>query len=310
MSISRPILHWDLAKSAEYPGPPGSPNSVVAFDGTSVWTTGSIYASKFNRSTGARVDYSIGAGSYHMAFDGTNMWVTSFSELYVSRINATTGVITQFPARQGMGLVVFDGTYIWAFPAATTYVPGCFSCIQPDYAYRYDIVTGTRTDVQVGHSAGANNFVDAVFDGSNIWTVAQAGGAFFGTQPSISRTNPTTGAHVEYPFSNFGTPRAMAFDGTYLWITTTAGGVKKVDPASGAVVASFTTADSEPDGISYDGANIWITNYLSNTVSKMNPADGSRVELPVGSRPGGVAFDGSVIWAANSISNTLSTVAF
>ena len=62
--------------------------------------------------------------------------------------------------------------------------------------------------------------------------------------------------------------------------------------------AQYTTGLS-PFGVAFDGTNIWVTNNDSNTVSKINPVTGVKVDYTTGSNPRGVAFDGTNIWVAN-----------
>jgi DNA-binding beta-propeller fold protein YncE len=58
--------------------------------------------------------------------------------------------------------------------------------------------------------------------------------------------------------------------------------------------------------VAYDGTSIWITNLFANTVSKMNPVNGTRVDYATGDSPQGVAFDGTNIWITNYLSDTVS----
>ena len=55
-----------------------------------------------------------------------------------------------------------------------------------------------------------------------------------------------------------------------------------------------------------DGTNIWIASNGSDTASKMNPADGTRVDYPTGGNPYWVASDGNKIWIATFKSDTVS----
>ena len=63
-----------------------------------------------------------------------------------------------------------------------------------------------------------------------------------------------------------------------------------------------------PDGIAFDGTNLWVAARGSNSVTKMNPTTGAKVDYTAGSGPAGVAFDGTYIWVANSGSNTVSKI--
>jgi streptogramin lyase len=69
--------------------------------------------------------------------------------------------------------------------------------------------------------------------------------------------------------------------------------------------ATFATGDF-PRGVAFDGANLWVTNQTANTVSKINPATGTKVDFPTGLGPTGIAFDGTSIWVVNSGSDSVS----
>ena len=50
--------------------------------------------------------------------------------------------------------------------------------------------------------------------------------------------------------------------------------------------------------VAFDGTSIWVTNNASNTVSKINPALGTKADYPTGTTPQGIAFGGTSIWVA------------
>ena len=55
-----------------------------------------------------------------------------------------------------------------------------------------------------------------------------------------------------------------------------------------------------PNFLAFDGTNMWVTNLSADTVTKLNPTTGGVVATwPTGHRPYGVAFDGTNIWVAN-----------
>ena len=100
-------------------------------------------------------------------------------------------------------------------------------------------------------------------------------------------------------------PRGVAFDGTNIWITNYLSNTVSKMNPADGTKVDYPTG-TLPWGVAFDGTNIWITNYVSGTVSKMNPANGTKVDYTTGSNPRGVAFDGTNIWIANSGSNTVS----
>ncbi|MEO1055409.1 MAG: hypothetical protein AAFY28_00690 [Actinomycetota bacterium] len=73
----------------------------------------------------------------------------------------------------------------------------------------------------------------------------------------------------------------------------------EADPSVPQVEAAptFPTGVS-PDRIVFDGTSLWVTNLTDNTVSKINPDDGTRIDYDAPERPQDVAFDGTSIWIA------------
>ena len=77
-----------------------------------------------------------------------------------------------------------------------------------------------------------------------------------------------------------------------------------LDPGAAAVVP---TGDG-PQGIAFDGSHIWVANNLSSTVSKIDPATGTRVDYPTLADPEWLAFDGTSIWVTHFFSDNLSKI--
>ena len=70
---------------------------------------------------------------------------------------------------------------------------------------------------------------------------------------------------------------------------------------------------SAPDQILYDGSHLWVANSGGNTVTEVNPSDGSLVRVLSGTSygfdsPQGMAFDGSHLWVANEDSDSVTEV--
>jgi DNA-binding beta-propeller fold protein YncE len=76
---------------------------------------------------------------------------------------------------------------------------------------------------------------------------------------------------LQYTYNVGANPFAIAYDGSYMWITNTgANTVLKIRPLiRGAVTATTLPTQSYPVGVAFDGVNMWIANYNSGTVSKM-----------------------------------------
>ncbi|MCH7979447.1 MAG: hypothetical protein IH935_10780 [Acidobacteria bacterium] len=64
---------------------------------------------------------------------------------------------------------------------------------------------------------------------------------------------------------------------------------------------------SAPRAVAFDGTNIWVANGVTNNVTKLRASDGANLgSFAVGNDPTGVAFDGANIWVANTPNNTVS----
>ena len=105
-----------------------------------------------------------------------------------------------------------------------------------------------------------------------------------------------------------GNPQGLAYDGTSIWVANNGSNfISKVNPTTGDKV-DYPTACCSLD-VAYDGSSLWVTEVGGgNTVSKINPATGSRVDYPTGNTPIGVAYDGTNIWVTNYLDNTVSKI--
>lgn len=172
------------------------------------------------------------------------------------------------------------------------------------------LVRSKLTAIDSTFPAGTNPDTMA-FDGSSLW-IANIG------DDTVSKMNPADGSRVDYPTES--RPNDVVFDGTNIWVANCAGDtVSKFDPADGTRVDYEVGADPEgirgtrtgvvcPQGLTFDGTSIWATNFEENTVSKINPADGTRVEYETGAAPWDVAFDGTNIWVTNFDDDTVSKI--
>jgi YVTN family beta-propeller protein len=111
------------------------------------------------------------------------------------------------------------------------------------------------------------------------------------------------------PYAVGTNPRALAFDGTNIWVANYGdGAVQKVNPATGAT-GSPITVGSNPYALAFDGSSIWVANYGSNSVQKVNPTTGvAGSPITVGTNPSALVFDGANIWVANYGSNTVQKI--
>jgi hypothetical protein len=74
-------------------------------------------------------------------------------------------------------------------------------------------------------------------------------------------------------------PRAMAFDGTYRWVTNNLSpgpGELVVRASDGAVVASLPLP-ATPFGVAYDGLHVWVTVEANPSLVRIRANDGLTV---------------------------------
>ncbi len=72
--------------------------------------------------------------------------------------------------------------------------------------------------------------------------------------------------------------------------------------SDGAPTITTTTVrvGAQPTGVAFDGAHLWVSNNSSNTVTKVQPKNGTVLgTFSTGSYPVGITFDGANIWVAN-----------
>jgi len=172
------------------------------------------------------------------------------------------------------------------------------------------VQAGTFTKVKI---AGRGNVpADAVGVELNVTPIENEGRGFATPYPCTA-TRPTASTLNYTPGVNIANATIVALNTTgEVCIYTHATSHYALDVVAhlqryqepGSRV-DYPTGDS-PYWVASDGTNIWIASNGSNTVSKMNPADGTRVDYPTGGNPYWVAFDGTSVWITNRGSNTVS----
>ena len=90
----------------------------------------------------------------------------------------------------------------------------------------------------------------------------------------------------------------IAFDGTYMWVTSFASPVVTRFRLDGKEAGTFNVGLS-PMNMAFDGANMWVANYGDQTVTKIRASDGKVLgTFSTGNAIGlyGIAFDGQNLW--------------
>ena len=281
------LLRWDLPGCHLANYATGNNPSGIAFDGTNLWITNEQdnTVSKFNPTTGTKVDFPTGTTPTAVAFDGANIWVANIDSDNLSKFNPATGARTNFAIGDSPTGVAFDGTSLWVVLQNT------------DQAVKVNIGSGA---VEATYTTG-DQPTGIAFDGTSLWIANY-------NASNVSKMNPADGTKVDYPLTGQFNPVGVAFDGSRIWVTNTgSNSVSRIDPTNGS--SSTHTVGSSPRGIAFDGTNIWVANSGSGSVSKVNTSDGSRVDYATGDGANGVVFDGGNIWVTNTIGKTVTKIA-
>ena len=177
----------------------------------------------------------------------------------------------------------FDGADIWVAGQV--------------YLSKIDPVTNTVTAVDVPSGA-----MEIAFDGTNIWATVSLRNGY------VLKIDPVTNdiiANRRHPRClmiggmKSSHPRAVAFDGTNIWVTADqAGTVSKIDPVTNTVTATIAVMP-EPRALAFYGTNIWVTGTVGDGVSKIDPVTNTVIATVDGAGGGldsGLTFDGTHIW--------------
>jgi YVTN family beta-propeller protein len=106
-------------------------------------------------------------------------------------------------------------------------------------------------------------------------------------------------------FAVGGGPEAVAFDGSYLWVTSQFDDTVTKMTADGSVIGVYAVGE-QPLGVATDGRSVWVANHGSNTVSRLDAADGRLLAtFDVGQGPGGLAYAEGFLLVANRTSNNV-----
>jgi hypothetical protein len=245
-------------------------------------------------STGTKAPLNIGACPIHNTYiDITNGEVYSCSKgKWVD-----TG-------KSIMGPAGANGTSVVTGTKAPAVFHGRSLCITSGDTY-IDITTG-----EVYSCSSAFEWVDT---GKSIM-----GPAGSPPQPDLSRVATLEWWGGAYSGGSYGfaDPRAIAFDGTHIWVANLAGNsVTELKASDGDWVRTLSGGSygfSNPEGVAFDGTHIWVANW-DNSVTELDASDGDWVQTLSGgsygfSEPSAIAFDGTHIWVANEDGNSVTEI--
>ncbi|MFC1941938.1 hypothetical protein ACFLWU_01825 [Chloroflexota bacterium] len=164
-----------------------------------------------------------------------------------------------------------------------------------------------------GREQHARVDLDSYYDyfvllGNGGWAQNKFQNAYESDKSTCQATTPiTTPPPVTDPAGLGRNPSALAFDGTYIWVTTKGNSsLNKLGGTDGVLLDTFSVG-AGPSDVLFDGANIWVANQYDDTVMKVNPNNGAILgTYPVGDYPAAIEYDGENIWVANQKGGTIS----
>jgi YVTN family beta-propeller protein len=286
----------------------GTSPKAITFDGTHIWVanSGSGNVSELDPSSGATLNtVTVGTAPVALCFDGQNIWVANSGSNNVSRINATTLTVNTFNAGVAPSGLAFDGNRVWV----TNYSSDSVAVLNVvDGSLAFSASTGS-------HPMGI------AFDGTSMW-VANTGTTL---ETSVTKITSATGAVVGTYSSaaicsvcGFPQPviQSVAFDGTYVWVTSfTFGTIQLYDALTGATGPYYTLAERGIAGIAFDGKYMWVTQVDQRQA--LHPNMLSRINVETGvirsfdflvstDAANGLAFDGKHMWFTNTAQNSVT----
>ena len=108
----------------------------------------------------------------------------------------------------------------------------------------------------------------------------------------------------------FGSPDAIASDGTHVWVANyDANSVTELSAKTGGLVKVISGSRYKfngPAAIASDGTHVWVANYDGDSVTELSARTGGLVKVISGSRykfndPAAIASDGTHVWVANTL---------
>ena len=104
-------------------------------------------------------------------------------------------------------------------------------------------------------------------------------------------------------------PRGVATDGTYVWVTNANSNTVSQIQVSTATVINTISVGNDPNGVATYGPYVWVANFGSNTVSQIQVSTATVINtISVGNNPFTVATDGTYVWVTNYTNSTVSQI--
>jgi DNA-binding beta-propeller fold protein YncE len=204
-----------------------------------------------------------------------------------------------------------DGTHVWVGDSGTGF-----------RVTELDAATGALVQVLKGPRYQFNAPVALAAQGTHVWVADSCNGdwVYNCNGGSVTELDAATGALVQVlkrPSYQFSHPRAVAADGTHVWVANYGNSVTEMDAATGALVQVLKGPRyqfSHPRAVAADGTHVWVAdncngswvaNCNGHSVTELDAATGALVQVLNEPRyqfngPSAVATDGTHLWVANS----------
>lgn len=294
-------------------------------------------------------DYNIGIGSLDIVFADNKIWaIGTDSNLY--SITPSTGVIDTYPIGGSANSIIYDETYLWVSLPLSSEIQkidpadgSVISTYTVGTAPRYLAFDGTYiwvsdgTDLDVHQFDPSTGFYVSYPTGAttNVWGMAYADGYVWGLLPNewgsagigVVKIDATTGDSTLYELPKQPGTNGIAYDGTYIWITSNGGTspawhgsfIMRINPDTGIVEATRdirpissgeAALDSYISDLIYAGGYLWASDegvgvdaiYRISTDEDMV----TTYPLDYGRAAYGITSDTHNIWIANAASNNVT----
>jgi YVTN family beta-propeller protein len=241
-------------------------------------------------------DIPVGTRPGPITFGAGSVWVGNLDERAVTRIDARE----RTPLRSSITLDNRTPTGL-AFG---------FGAVWVAYGRRGEV---SRIDPQFNHVAPARNVVGTAFYVGPNGAVATGEGsvwAVFGDS-TLARIEPDTGRVAETTRAG-QLPAGIVVGSGSVWVSNSGDAkVTRYNPTAFQDPIDEPRVGRRPTGIAAGeaaGDPIWVANSAADSVSRIDPNDGSVVPVPVGEGPTGIAVTPDAVWVVNKDDGTLSRI--
>lgn len=230
-----------------------------------------------------------------VAWDGSNLWTCDSASALVRRIDPVTGNVVATIDLSAFG--VTTGVKI-AIDSSNVYVS------HGNYNLTSVIDIATNSVVGLANN-GINSSTSVTSDGIGNFWVASPGASNGITKfnlATVLAAFPAQSSSVVF-ISLTATPLQVTIGGGYLWCTTSAFQLVKINTSTDVVISTFTGTRNYYTPL-YAFGSVWVTTSSSNTLDRFNPVTDPPTIIasvtgvgPAGSDIRGLAASTTSIWA-------------